>query len=676
MSMPSLPTRPGPRRWGLRLAGIAGVLVIAGIALAATAIASSSADWRDKVDASVLSAAQAGTTDFFVYLEPKADLSGAEAFRTREAKSRYVQQRLTAAAATSQAPMLSQLDQLGAEGRGFWITNAIVASGGLSVVQAMASRPDVAHVYGIGTGKLDPPIKANLPGGTTATAGSPAVFASIAKVQADKAWALGYRGQGAVVAGADTGVRWTHEALKTRYRGWNGTSANHDYSWHDSIHVQNPGNPCPASGTQPCDDDVLLGGGHGTHTVGTMVGSGPDRLGEKNGIGMAPDAKWIACRNMNHGLGVVPTYLECMQWFLAPTRSDGSGADPSKSPDVVNNSWGCVEGCPPPALQDSLQASRAAGIFYAVSAGNDGVGLPAPAAGCSTVYHPLARYPEAFTVGSTTWNTDTISSFSSRGPTVLGAPPAPLLLKPNITAPGSNIRSALQGSDSEYGSLSGTSMAGPHVAGLVALLISANPGLRGDIDDLEDIIEQTAVKKTTTEGCGGDTATQVPNNTYGWGRIDALAAVQKAVALRSPADVLDAAFDEIDAMIAADPSKRDKLEDIRAKLETAVAELRKTPPNRQGALGAIEGAVGEIDSAVSSRDLTAAEGASLNERVTGAGRQIAVEAIDEAVARRGNAGKIAEARQSLAQGDALRASGRNKDAVNKYKDAAGKAEGA
>ena len=245
---------------------------------------------------------------------------------------------------------------------------------------------------------------------------------------------------------------------------------------------------------------------------------------------MAPDAKWIACRNMNHGLGVVPTYLECMQWFLAPTRVDGTGADSSKAPDVVNNSWGCVEGCPPPALQDSLQASRAAGIFYAVSAGNDGVGVP-PVAGCSTIYHPLARYPEAFTVGSTTWNTDTISSFSSRGPTVLGSPPAPLLLKPNITAPGSNIRSALQGSDSEYGSLSGTSMAGPHVAGLVALLISANPGLRGDVDVLEDIIEQTAVRKTTTEGCGGDTATQVPNNTYGWGRIDALAAVQRR---RSP----------------------------------------------------------------------------------------------------------------------------------------------
>ena len=376
MSTSTAPTSQPRKRRTRRLLLALVLPVVLCVWAAATAVASSSSDWRDKVDASVLSAAQLGSTQFFVYLEPKADLSGAYAFRTREAKSRHVVAKLTSLADATQAPVSAHLTQLGAQHEGFWITNAIVAEGGLAVVQAMASRPDVAHVYGIGTGRLDPPIQVP-PGGTTSVTARPAVFDSIAKVNADDAWALGYRGQGAVVAGADTGVRWTHEAIKTRYRGWNGTAASHDYNWHDSIHVQNPENPCPASGTQPCDDDVLLGGGHGTHTVGTMVGSGPDRLGEKNGIGMAPDAKWIACRNMNHGLGVVPTYLECMQWFIAPTRIDGSGADPSKAPDVVNNSWGCVEGCPPPALQDSLQASRAAGIFYAVSAGNDGVGVGA-----------------------------------------------------------------------------------------------------------------------------------------------------------------------------------------------------------------------------------------------------------------------------------------------------------
>jgi subtilase family protein len=165
----------------------------------------------------------------------------------------------------------------------------------------------------------------------------------------------------AFLEGHDTGVRWTHEALKSKYRGWNGVAADHNYNWHDAIHNPDPTNVCGASSPTPCDDDTLLGGGHGTHTVGTMVGSGPPRATQKNEIGMAPDAKWMACRNMSHGLGAVPTYLECMQWFLAPTKVDGTGADSSKAPDVVNNSWGCVEGCPPPALQDTLRASRGGG---------------------------------------------------------------------------------------------------------------------------------------------------------------------------------------------------------------------------------------------------------------------------------------------------------------------------
>jgi subtilisin family serine protease len=247
--------------------------------------------------------------------------------------------------------------------------------------------------------------------------------------------------------------------------------------------------------------------------------------GGSNRIGMAPQAKWIACRNMNNGVGTIPMYLECMQWFLAPTDINGQNPDPAKAPHVINNSWGCVEGCPPPALQDTLRASRSAGIFYAVSAGNDGG--EGPVFVCNSIYHPLARYPEAFTVGASNYTTDAIASFSSRG-SVLGDPTAPTgLLKPNITAPGESIRSALR--DGGYGSLSGTSMAGPHVAGLVALLISANPKLEGLISRLEDIIEQTAVPKTTLEGCGLDSPTAVPNNTFGWGRIDALAAVLEAL---------------------------------------------------------------------------------------------------------------------------------------------------
>jgi serine protease AprX len=654
--------------------GMAAVALLFAAATASMATASAGG-WQNKVDQAVLDAAAGGNAGFFVYLDRQADLGGAATVVSKEAKARLVHDRLTAVASESQAPVLAALDGLGAEHRSLWITNAVVAEGGLAAVEAVAKLPEVEHVYGIGSGRLERPVPVDVPGGTQSATLATTVFDSIAKVNADDAWGLGFRGQGAVVAGADTGVRWTHEALKSKYRGWNGTAADHNYNWHDAIHVPDPTNVCGATSPTPCDDDTLLGGGHGTHTVGTMVGTGPERAGQKNEIGMAPDAKWIACRNMAHGLGVIPTYFECMQWFLAPTKVDGTGHDPAKAPDVVNNSWGCVEVCPPPALQDALRASRAAGIFYAVSAGNDGIGGPPPAAGCNTIYHPLARYPEAFTVGSTTWTTDTVSSFSSRGPVLLGDPPGQLLLrKPNVTAPGSTVRSALRATDSSYGNLSGTSMAGPHVAGLVALLISADPLLKGNVDRLEDIIEQSAVRKTTTEGCGGDSSTQVPNNTYGWGRIDALAAVLLAA---NPMRTLESAIAELDAIIEDNSGPQsDKLEDARDKLRKAVDELSKTPPARQAAMGAIEGALGDLEAATAEGHLDAAQSTRLRDRVTGAARQLAVDAIKEASARGANSAKMNEANEAVSEGDALRAVGAFKAAVNKYKDALAKAEGA
>ena len=476
-------------------------------------------DWQNKVDASVLTAAATGQAEFLIYMDSQADLSGADALTTKDAKGEYVVQQLTSVAQATQPGIATLLTQLGATHQRFWITNAIWAKGGLAVVQAIAMRPEVRHIYASGGGSLSLPSQANNSPASLSADASPEP--NLVKVNADDVWAMGILGQGVVVAGADTGVAWEHAALKRQYRGWNESTqtANHNYNWHDSVH--NPNVPCGPDQQAPCDDDELLGGGHGTHTVGTMVGDD----GGDNRIGMAPEASWIACRNMNNGVGVIPMYLECMQWFLAPTDLSGQNPDPSKAPHVINNSWGCVEGCPPPALQDTLRASRAAGIFYAVSAGNDGG--EGPVFVCNSIYHPLARYPEAFTVGSVDHRTDTISEFSSRG-SVLGDPTAPTgLLKPNITAPGSGIRSSLR--DGSYGSLSGTSMAGPHVGGLVALLISANPRLAGLVNRLEDIIEQTAVKKTTTEGCGLDSPTAVPNNTYGWGRIDALAAVLRAL---------------------------------------------------------------------------------------------------------------------------------------------------
>jgi serine protease AprX len=499
--------------------------VCAGVYVSSSAVSAQlpAADWRGKVDPGVLAKAAAGPTEFFVYLSRQADLSGAASLRTKEEKGRHVYEQLTATARATQGPVTRALALLGVEHKTFWVTNAVWVRGNLAVVEAMAARADVARIFPVGTGKLSlPPQEAKASIGSTDALSSssfssfndPNPEPNLTKVGADAVWALGVEGQGAVVAGADTGVFWEHAALKRQYRGWNGATASHSYNWHDA--VKNPNTACQGSTTTPCDDDEFLGGGHGTHTVGTVLGDD----GGGNRIGMAPRAKWIACRNMNYGVGAVPTYLECMEWFIAPTDSNNQNPDPSKAPHVINNSWGCVEGCAQPLLQEPLRASRAAGIFYVVSAGNDGDV-------CHTLQFPLARYPESFTVGATSHTTDLVASFSSRG-SVLGDPTAPLgLMKPNVSAPGVGIRSALR--DGGYGSLSGTSMAGPHVAGLAALLISANPRLAGRVDRMEDIIEQTAVRKTSTEGCGGDAATTTPNNTYGHGRIDALAAVLDAL---------------------------------------------------------------------------------------------------------------------------------------------------
>ena len=498
-------------------------IVLSALLTATAAVTvSASPTWESKVDSAVLDAAARGNTSFIVYLGAKADLEPANLLADKAAKGRYVYDALTQTAARSQGNVISTLTALGREHRSFWITNAIVTSGDLDTIQAVASLPDVEAVYAVGKGELQRPV--DPPTGTQSVSATTVVGPSIGHVRANEAWALGYRGQGVVVAGADTGVRWTHSAIKRQYRGFDPATgtADHDYSWHNAA---GPNAACPADETQPCDDSD-----HGTHTVGTIVGDD----GGANQVGVAPEAEWIACRNMNQGFGVVPTYMDCMQWFIAPTDLNGQNPDPSKAPDVVNNSWGCVEACAPPLLRDMVEASRAAGIFYVVSAGNDNQFFFGATMACNTINFPLAVYDAAFTVGSTEATADRISYFSSLGPVADNVRDGVLYKKPDIVAPGSNIRSATAASDTSYASLSGTSMAGPHVAGLVALIISANPSLRGHVSTIERVIRQSAKPLTSTRGCGGDGTTEIPNNEFGWGRIDALAAVQLALQTTAP----------------------------------------------------------------------------------------------------------------------------------------------
>jgi subtilisin family serine protease len=329
-------------------------------------------------------------------------------------------------------------------------------------------------------------------------------------VNAPSVWATGFTGQGIVIADLDTGIRWTHAALKGHYRGWNGTTADHNYNWHDAIHAA-AGNPCGNDTPFPCDDN-----GHGTHTTGTT--SGDDGLG--NQIGVAPGAKWIGCRNMDQGNGTPATYTECFQFIIAPTDSSGLNPNPSLRPHVVNNSWTCLvsEGCTTKAeLETIVNNTQAAGIFVVGVAGNSGPG-------CSTVADPPSIYSATFTTGAIDINS-TLAAFSGRGPSTYNLN---TLLKPEISAPGVAVRSATNASDNAFTTLSGTSMAGPHVAGVVALLWSARPQLLRDIAATKTILENTANPAVTVnppQTCGATASTTIPNNSFGFGRVDALAAI-------------------------------------------------------------------------------------------------------------------------------------------------------
>jgi len=322
-------------------------------------------------------------------------------------------------------------------------------------------------------------------------------------VKADHVWTH-YQGEGHVIGNADTGVAWRHPALIGRYRGNQG-QLDHNYNWWDAVH-DGGSNNCGLSVQEPCDDN-----GHGTHTTGTAVGF--DANNQIN-IGVAPAATWIGCRNMNAGWGTPQRYIECLQFFIAPTDLQGNNPKPELAPHSIGNSYGCTagEGCDASSLEEAVTNVAAAGIFMSVSAGNSGPS-------CASVYEPPAIYGNTFGVGALGLRSHTIASYSSRGPVTVDGSNR---LKPNIVAPGSSVRSAYP--PSGYASLSGTSMASPHVTGAIPLIWQAKPSLLRNPAATGELLEQTAVEYVSSTACSSPA--DGPNNVYGYGELDLVAAIE------------------------------------------------------------------------------------------------------------------------------------------------------
>jgi subtilisin family serine protease len=419
-----------------------------------------------------------GRAGYIVVLTEQADTSNT--LTGWAAKGQFVYNRLRATATAAQAPILSYLEAQQAAGhvdsyQPLWIINAIVVNSDAGVLDYFAHLPAVSVVWANGT------VRAL---GHPANTGSLLTEVlhperNISAVRAPAVWALGNRGQGVVIANLDTGVAATHPALARKYRGWNNGQPLHDYNWWDAINGE--------QSAGPYDDQ-----GHGTHTMGIIVGSEADG---SNAIGVAPAAQWIAVKMLDSaGQGTDATALTAMQWVLAPTRGDGSAPRPDLRPQVVSNAWGAV--CASAVSRGAVKAWQNAGIFASFASGDDGA-LAAPAA-----------FPEAFAVGAVDDRSGQAPAFSGRGASCYDGS-----LRPQILAPGVEIRSSVPPA-AYQNNWSGSSMAQAHVAGVAALLIAARPDL--PVSTIRNVL-------TTTAQYNSYMGTR-PNVDYGWGVVDARAA--------------------------------------------------------------------------------------------------------------------------------------------------------
>jgi subtilisin family serine protease len=446
-----------------------------------------------------LVAEMAGATDtdlipVFILAHGQVDRGWVEAATVgmnRADRQQFAVEALKAVAQTAQQDIISSLENGNSHGvaniQPLWLANAVYCEATPAVIREMAARADVWYVESAareGAGLIEPvdvrPVNPD--------ERSRALAWGVAKINADDAWALGYEGQGVIVGVIDTGVDYNHGDLHNNM--WHDTAAGYHYGWN---FYEGNSNPMDTHG-------------HGTHCAGSVAGYGT--AGTETGV--APSATIMALR-INYFSGGEYTWIQAMEF----------GADNGAA--VLSMSLGSGQG------NTTLRTAEAnlltAGVFHSVAAGNSG-------SGASTVlssgdspppwFHPNQTHhggqTAVVTVGATN-SSDGIASFSSRGPTIVWSdyPTSGPLIDPDISGPGVDVVSTSLGGG--YESMSGTSMATPHIAGVAALILSANPSLT--VAQVDSLMEVTSL----------DLGTAGKDNTYGAGRVDAYQAVLAALSM-------------------------------------------------------------------------------------------------------------------------------------------------
>ncbi|MBK8978257.1 MAG: S8 family serine peptidase [Planctomycetes bacterium] len=446
-------------------------------------------------------------TTVFVYLRDQVPLGELVARldamqATRQFRHELVVRSLRELAERTQPPVAAAIAELRSIGEvtevvPFWIFNGFAVRGSKAAILRLAELPQVGRIAWAGS---DEPGTEDAIGAEPAVGDDfvrmPAPESGLLECRADYVWAQGYTGSNAVVANIDTGVDGNHPALSSRWRGrLSGVPA--IAAWFDPI----------ANTTTPTGRSD-----HGTHTMGTICGDD----GAGNQIGMAPGARWIASNPIDaSGTRAQKNvwYNRAIQWTADP---DGDPATVDDVPDVCSNSWGVRDpnnGVGPcsTVFHASIDAAEASTVVYVFAAGNEG------ATGPRVPADRVASPTNTFTVGALDVGSTAIASFSSRGPSTCATTNN---VKPEVSARGVSVRSSIRGGG--YASLSGTSMATPHVAGAVALLRDVWPELT--VVRAKELLMETA----------DDLGTVGEDNTFGWGRIDLQRAYNQLIGERPP----------------------------------------------------------------------------------------------------------------------------------------------